>query len=62
MATKNKKTLVTRSNLTFEACEKLAARLSDDSGSRFALRASVGRYTYWLEADGSWTFRYVEAC
>ena len=61
MATKNKKTLVTRSNLTFEACEKLAAGLSDEHGTSFALRASPRRYTYWLNADGRWTFKYVEA-
>lgn len=62
MATKNEKTMVTRSNLTFEACEKLAAGLSDAHGTNFALRASTRRYTYWLNADGRWTFKYVEAC
>ena len=61
MATKNTKTLVTRSNLTFEGCEALATELSNRYGTSFALRASTRRYTYWLNADGRWTFKYVEA-
>lgn len=53
--------LITLRNQTFEACEAKAAELSNRYGTRFALRATSRRYTYWLNANGTWTFKYVEA-
>ena len=48
---------ITVVDLTFAECEMMA---DDRKGERFALRISPRRFTYYLEIDGTWTFRFVE--